>query len=577
MRDLGRAHWIEFADSLIDGYRELRIPDAPWNIAVPGQASSHGPRADQLEGFARLLLTISFRLQAPDLPRDQKFVESLLEDLRGAGAALRDGSENAWPTPEKDGQANVEAAAIAISLLIAQDQLWDPLDAATQDAICEWMRPALRRLPESNNWVLFAACVAAFLMRVGRGDRDCKRAVKHAYRETDGWYRGSGWYSDGAGNAIDYYNAWAFHFYLPLIAHFTDDAKRLETYRSRLAEFVPGLVAAIDPTGAPVYWGRSLTYRFALTAPLWIDQWLGGRTIDPGHCRLVASSVLDYFVESGAVVDGVLSVGWHGADAEVAQPYSCAASPLWAGKAFIGLLLPPDDPSWTATAEETARSSERIEIPGATIVHDPSAGVSRLHNRGISRWRRSAKDPEFAALYNRHAYSSLTKPVVDGGLADNSFVPLSNVPGIIPPRGEIDGLSAQTFILADDTREPITVYSLAIERFGIELRAFKATELESEDQFVATTWPRCDLVHCESLALIGFETTQTGGAFDRLVGDGEDGAFLLATRISRHPFERDLAEDAKLVEQTERSATIELAGIDRVTIEFKPRLRLVAV
>lgn len=556
---------MELADSLIAAYRDRRVPDAPWNVDVPGLRSNHDLGFDRLEGFARLLLLIGFRLQAGERPA-AGLVDAVLTELEGAATAIGSDSPDAWPSPEPLAQSNVEAASLALALTIAREQLWDPLDRTAQDTLAEWMRPALRRLDESNNWVLFGATVGTFLEQTGRGGRDCRKAIKHAWRESDGWHRGGGWFSDGDGHALDYYSAWAFNFYLPLIARFGSDDKRERVAAQRLAEFVPALAAMIDADGAPVFFGRSLTYRFGLLAPLWLDQWIGNRTLAPGHCRELATRSLDWFLDAGAIDDGLLTVGWRGPDESLAQTYSCAASPLWAGKAFAGLLLPADDPAWTEPESERLAGTQRIEIPGATIVNDPAARVAKLHSRAIGMWRHGAIDREFAALYDRQAWSSASRPAFDGPLADNAFVPAGFEAESLPRRTEVDGLSAQTF-------DGGNVYSLVTDHAGIELRAYKASGFEPGMRFVATSWAPVDGAHCQTLPLIGFDAVSESGAFAVLHGSGEDGIFLLATRISREPFAEPLAEAVEL-ERTGSGAVVSLRGIDRVRIEFAPRLKL---
>jgi hypothetical protein len=98
--------------------------------------------------------------------------------------------------------------------------------------------------------------------------------------------------------------------------------------------------------------GRSLTYRFATTAPLWLGALTGRTPLAPGETRRLASGALKYFLERGAVDDrGLLSLGWHGPNEAVLQGYSGPASPYWASKGFLGLLLPPDHEVWTAVEE----------------------------------------------------------------------------------------------------------------------------------------------------------------------------------------------------------------------------------
>ena len=46
--------------------------------------------------------------------------------------------------------------------------------------------------------------------------------------------------------------------------------------------------------------------------------------------------------------DNVPTLGFYGAFAPAVQIYSCRGSVYWCGKAFLSLLLPADNPFWTA-------------------------------------------------------------------------------------------------------------------------------------------------------------------------------------------------------------------------------------
>lgn len=46
--------------------------------------------------------------------------------------------------------------------------------------------------------------------------------------------------------------------------------------------------------------------------------------------------------------DNVPTLGFYGTFAPAVQIYSCRGSVYWCGKAFLSLLLPADNPFWTA-------------------------------------------------------------------------------------------------------------------------------------------------------------------------------------------------------------------------------------
>lgn len=101
------------------------------------------------------------------------------------------------------------------------------------------------------------------------------------------------------------------------------------------------------------------------------------------------------------------------------QSYSGPASPYWAAKGFLGLLMPPEHPVWTAVEEplpvEKADAAAVLRPPNILIQSTASDGLVRLHNHG-SNHVGAEEDP----CYARFAYSTRTGPV-SAGVRDNHF------------------------------------------------------------------------------------------------------------------------------------------------------------
>ena len=165
-------------------------------------------------------------------------------------------------------QAIIEDANIAKALLIAGPLLWDALDASDAAApgrsLRAGRRPARPRMTTGSCTRRFSGLPAIARSRITGHDRGHRVANARA----DDWYLGDGWYGDGPGHRPDYYSAWSFHFELVLIAWKTGDAERLKVLTGRLRSMCDSLLGLIGDDGSPVYWGRSLTYRFAVAAPL---------------------------------------------------------------------------------------------------------------------------------------------------------------------------------------------------------------------------------------------------------------------------------------------------------------------
>ncbi|MEU4173803.1 DUF2264 domain-containing protein [Streptomyces sp. NPDC026589] len=423
-----RAHWEAAADGMLDAAWKWATPRGA-RLDLPGPPSHSGVRSDGLEGYARTFLAAGFRVAGAGGKDPNGWLERYADGLdAGTRAPGRDDAES-WPLildHDVQGQPMVESASVALGLRLTRPWLWDRLTPDVRDRAEHWLRGSLRHVPAGNNWYLFPYTVAGFLESVGRGDAETARARERALELLESWYRGDGWYADGDGRAFDHYNGWALHLYPLLDAHLSGDARESARHGARLREHLESFALMFGGDGAPLYFGRSLTYRFAAGAGVGLGAVTGHTPLAPGASRRVVSGALRYFLERGAVDgSGLLSLGWHGPHAATLQTYSGPASPYWASKAFVSLLAPAEHPFWSSP-EEAAPSEgpDRVlSVPAAGfLVQSTRAdGVVRLHNHGSDQVR--PDEGESAADENPHyarlAYSTVTGPTSAANTADN--------------------------------------------------------------------------------------------------------------------------------------------------------------
>ncbi|GAB2816542.1 DUF2264 domain-containing protein [Streptomyces daliensis] len=428
-----RAHWEATADGLLHAAWRWATPHGAL-LDLPGPPSASGVRSDGLEGYARTFLAAAFRVAGADGkdPHNwlERYADGLAAGTREPVRGHREGGES-WPLIldlTVQGQPMVESASVALGLRLTKPWLWDQLDEGVRERAEEWLRGALRHTPAPNNWYLFPLTVAAFLESAGRGDRETARAVERGLELLESWYRGEGWYADGDGRAFDHYNGWALHLYPMLHAHLGADETLLARYGPRLSEHLSSFGLLFGGDGAPLHFGRSLTYRFAAGAAVGLGALTGHTPLAPGVSRRLLSGAVRYFLDRGALdEDGLLSLGWHGEHTATLQSYSGPASPYWASKAFVALLAPEDHPLWTAREEPApSEGADRVlalPSPGLLIHSTGRDGLVRLHNHGTDHVRphegetADAEDP----LYARFAYSTVTGPTAPGNVADNHF------------------------------------------------------------------------------------------------------------------------------------------------------------
>ncbi|MER7772596.1 DUF2264 domain-containing protein [Kitasatospora sp. NPDC096140] len=498
-----RAHWEAVADGLLAAVRPHASPGQAL-IHLPGpRPSISGRRSDGLEGYARTFLLAAFRTAGAHGTDPQGLLDRYAAGL-DAGTRrptlerdLADGDAESWGVIADRSQPMVEAASVALALRLTRPWLWDRLDDAVRQRAGAWLAEALRRTPVDNNWWLFPLTVGGFLAEAGIETEAAREAVERGLGRIEQWYLGDGWYTDGRPRAFDHYNGWALHLYPVLHAHLAGDAALLARYGARLEAHLDGYARLFGADGAPVHQGRSLTYRFAAAAPLWAGALTGHTPLAPGTTRRIASGALRHFLDRGAVTaDGLLPLGWYAAHPPLVQEYSGPASPYWASKGFLGLLLPADHPAWTATEEPGPAEREDAVVPlpqpGWLVQSTAADGLVRLHNHGSDDQpadRVHADDP----LYARLAHSTATAPVHEGP-ADNHFALL--VDGRPSERGRIRPLGTGPGWAASSHRPRagggalpgVTVTSLVLARGRDEVRAHLVTGAEAGTTVRESGW-----------------------------------------------------------------------------------------
>lgn len=422
---LTRAHWVASADEQLLAVRPYA---SGGGIALPGPVSWSGSASDALEGTARTFLLAALRLSTA--PNDDPYGHlDFYRRLLVTGAAP--GHPGSWPRAGDARQAVVEAASIAVGLHFTRDALWSALTPEERGDLVQWLEEALDVEIPDNNWVLFHAVIAEFLAgceEPRRTPHEYDTLIDAALRRIDDWYVGDGWFRDGDGENFDYYNAWALHVYPGLLAIMAQQrrpdhsAAVRATARERLRPFLDQHVLFFGGGGEPVFHGRSLIYRHATTAALWMAELLDASPLTPGQTRAVASGVLRYFRGSGPRpqraygADGLLPIGWVRPFPQMRQPYSGASSPYWTAKAYLGLLLPPEHAVWTAIEETPpAYASDvvrTLSAPGFALSRTSDDGIVRLVNHGSDHAPALVEGDEPA--YSRIAYSTITAPVFTG-------------------------------------------------------------------------------------------------------------------------------------------------------------------
>ncbi|WP_018566016.1 DUF2264 domain-containing protein [Streptomyces sp. PsTaAH-124] len=415
-----RAHWEALADRQLAALLPYATPGFA-QYRLPGRASWSGVVSDGLEGFARTFLLASFRIAGAGGEDDREgadptAVSHLIERYtRGLTTGTDRDSDEAWPVLTDCSQQMVEAASVALALHETRPWIWDRLDSRVQERVVDWFSGFVGARTWDNNWRLFQVVSEQFLASVGAPYS--QEDIDAGLDRIEDWYVGDGWYTDGDGRNFDYYIGWAMHLYPLLWARMAGpdgDGGRGAVYRERLAQFLTTYPQFFGADGAPVHQGRSLTYRVAATAPVWLGALADCTPLAPGLTRRLASGAARHFAERGVPDErGLLPLGWYGTFLPATQAYSGPASPYWASKGFLGLLLPADHPVWAdrelPLPVEQSTQYTALPAPGWLLHGTPHDGVVRLVNHGSDHNPPDgpgSDDPHYAKL----AYSTATAP-----------------------------------------------------------------------------------------------------------------------------------------------------------------------
>ncbi|WP_328897591.1 DUF2264 domain-containing protein [Streptomyces sp. NBC_00236] len=420
-----RAHWEATADRMLDALTPYATPGFA-QYRLPGRGSWSGVVSDGLEGFARSFLLAACRIAGAGGAVDPALTERY---AAGLAAGTDAASGEAWPRLTNCSQQMVEAASIAVALHETRPWIWDRLDARVQERVVDWFSGFVGGRTWDNNWRLFQVVSEQFLASVGAPYSASD--IEEGLDRIEDWYVGDGWYTDGDGRNFDYYIGWAMHLYPLLWARIAGpggDGGRAEVYRQRLSRFLEDYPHFFGADGAPVHQGRSLTYRFAALAPVWMGALADCTPLAPGLTRRLASGTLRHFAERGVPDErGLLTLGWYDTFLPSTQPYSGPASPYWASKGFLGLLLPPDHEVWTARElplpVEESDTYTALPAPGWLLHGTRHDGIVRLVNHGSDHnppapdpaGTEAGADPDPGAgeddpHYAKLAYSTATAP-----------------------------------------------------------------------------------------------------------------------------------------------------------------------
>lgn len=359
---------VKIADPVLKNLAEDKLKA---KMPVEKALNPYGGREEvtHLEAFGRTLAGMAPWLE---LGSDDSSEGQLREKYIQLALA---GIENATNPSAKDymnftqgGQPLVDAAFLAEALIRAPTQLWDRLSLEVKQNVLSAFKNTRSISPPYMNWLLFSGMIEAALLKF-EGKADMMR-LEYALFKHDEWYLGDGMYGDGPDFHWDYYNSYVIQpMILDILGILADQKEQLSHWRykgkfidqadvfldrARRYAAVQERLIAPDGTFPPI--GRSLAYRagaFQLLSQIALLQQLPSE-VHPAQVRSALKAVLEKQMEAPGTFDkqGWLTIGFYGAQKEIAEPYISTGSLYLVSTAFLVLGLEKQTPFWAAPAQD---------------------------------------------------------------------------------------------------------------------------------------------------------------------------------------------------------------------------------
>lgn len=454
-----RQHWMDAATYLLDGaFSYIHTLDDPMRF--PKQPGKSYPtdgkfnKTENLEGLCRtMFVAIPLLKENPDLVLNGiKVGDYYRQQLRN----MSDLSKSGYIQHLKGGpsQTLVEFGALALSLTVMPEIIWEPLTQKEKDDLAALMLSYGNGPTIGSNWRFFNIFVMSFFKNQGYEVKD--GYIDELLQKSLAQYRGYGWYNDSP--AYDYYSMWAFQMYGMIWAHYYGEKFNPEAGRQFVSNFrdlVPNYPYMFAEDGKMNMYGRSITYRIAAAVPFPLMGWLNDPSINYGWMRSIASSTLLQFLENPALMeDRVPTLGFYGAFEPAVQIYSCRGSVYWMGKAFLGLLLPADNPFWTAVENNGAWEKEFqpgkvynkfMEGSNTLVTNYPNSGTSE-----IRAWCHETVAKDWQKFRSTENYNKLSYNTAFPWMADSPDGKVSMNYAVLNAKQEWEVLRLYTFKKFED-------------------------------------------------------------------------------------------------------------------------------
>ncbi|MCJ1403175.1 hypothetical protein MMC11_006398 [Xylographa trunciseda] len=376
-------------------------------VKLGNTATRYDEIGAQIEGYARPLWGLAALLAGG---AEYEGTEDFVEGLRNG---TNPDHPEYWGLARDSDQRMVEMCPIGYNLAIAPHKFWDPLTDKEKENVAAWLGYINDKVMPNTNWLWFRVFANLGLLR--NGAPHSKDRLEADLDHLDTFYRGDGWSNDGPEGytQMDYYSgSYAIQYLQLLYAKLAKDIdpKRSELYKERARKYALDFVHYSDEQGRNITFGRSLTYRFAMSG-FWA-------AIAFADCELPAP--LTWGVVKGLLLrnlrwwtqqkeiltpQGTLTIGYTYPNQFMSENYNSPGSPYWFMLSFAPLACAASHPFWTAKEEPYPSAS----IPATVALKHPKHIV--VHKGGHTFLLSSGQMCHYPvraseSKYGKFAYSS---------------------------------------------------------------------------------------------------------------------------------------------------------------------------
>lgn len=359
-----REYWVQvlsrIADPVLVNMSRGELRENMPVETISGETNPPNARTTHLEAIGRLLAGIAPWLELGADSTDEGRLRARYIDLMVKSIAHGfDPSSPDYLNFVTTRQPLVDAAFFCQGLLRAPKQVWGNLTPKTKQDVINAMQEIRKIKPIESNWLLFSAMVEAAMLEFN-GEWN-QVPVDYALTRFREWYKGDGWYGDGADLHMDYYNSFVIHPMMMDILNVMQKHKKGESEfyqieKARFTRYAEELERFIAPDGSYPVVGRSIVYRFGVFNALSQAALLGflPANVSGAQVRCGLTAVIKKQMNVSGNFDGKgwLTLGFCGHQPEIAERYISTGSTYLCSVVFIALGLPTEDPFWTAPYAE---------------------------------------------------------------------------------------------------------------------------------------------------------------------------------------------------------------------------------